>query len=185
MAVECEADPVNTAPMVQLVQQAQMGDTRAFEQLYRENVGRIYALCLRLCADPVRAEELTQDVFVRAWEKLSGFRGESAFSSWLHRLAVNVVLGERRSTVRRGAREVETEDLSVYEAPTRAADPGEQLDLQRAIEQLPESARTVFVMYEVEGYGHAEIAELTGRAEGTSKALLHRARKLLKDMLLP
>jgi RNA polymerase sigma factor (sigma-70 family) len=184
MAAQCEATMVSQAVLPSAVQRAQSGDTRAFEQLYRENAGRVYALCLRLSGDAVRAEELTQDVFVRAWEKLDGFRGESAFSSWLHRLTVNLVLGERRSAGRRGAREVETEDLSIYEQPARGLDVGEQMDLDRAIARLPEAARTVFVMHEVEGYAHGEIAALTGRAEGTCKALLHRARKLLRERLL-
>lgn len=184
MAAHGEATVVSEVALPSLVQRAQTGDTRAFEQLYRENVGRVHALCLRLSGDAARAEELTQDVFVRAWEKLGSFRGESAFSSWLHRLTVNVVLGERRSAGRRGAREIETEDLSVYEHPVRGLEPGEQMDLERAIAHLPAAARTVFVMYAVEGYAHGEIAELTGRAEGTCKALLHRARKLLREALV-
>jgi RNA polymerase sigma-70 factor, ECF subfamily len=166
-----------------LVQRAQAGDTAAFEQLYRDNAGRIYALCLRLSGDVVRAEELTQDVFVRAWQKLGSFRGDSAFSTWLHRLGVNVVLGERRSEGRRQARVVNQDvaDIEVA-APVRSV-PGEALDLERAVAALPPAARTVFVMHEVEGYGHEEIARLTGRAEGTCKALLHRARKLLREAL--
>jgi len=166
-----------------LVQRAQSGETAAFERLYREHCGRVYALCLRLSGDAVRAEELTQDVFVRAWQKLGTFRGDSAFSTWLHRLTVNVVLGSRRSEGRRLAK-VSPEDLDVLEvaAPMRTL-PGERLDLERAIAALPQSARTVFVMHEVEGYGHEEIGRLTGRAEGTSKALLHRARKLLREAL--
>jgi RNA polymerase sigma factor (sigma-70 family) len=183
MVSQHEAGVVSSAGVVSLVQQAQAGDARAFEQLYRENVGRVYALCLRLSADPARAEELTQDVFVRAWEKLGSFRGESAFSSWLHRLATNVVLGARRSTGRRSAREIEVEDLNAVMKPARGSDPGSRMDLERAISHLPDGTRTVFVMYEVEGYAHAEIAELTGRAEGTCKALLHRARKLLREAL--
>jgi RNA polymerase sigma-70 factor (ECF subfamily) len=170
------------APVIRLAQQ---GDATAFEQIYREHVGRVYAICLRIAADPARAEELTQDVFVRLWEKLGSFRGESAFTSWLHRLAVNVALGERRSEGRRTKRVLPVEDLTLYEGEGRAAasDPGAKMDLERALATLPAGARTVFVMHDVEGYGHAEIAEITGRAEGTSKALLHRARKLLREAL--
>jgi RNA polymerase sigma-70 factor, ECF subfamily len=166
-----------------LAERAQGGDTVAFERLYRDNVSRVYALCLRLSGDGVRAEELTQDVFVRAWQKLGSFRGDSEFSTWLHRLTVNLVLGERRSEGRRLAR-VSPEDLSKRDVPMPAASvPGDRLDLERAIAALPPGARTVFVMHEVEGYGHTEIARLTGRAEGTCKALLHRARKLLREAL--
>lgn len=166
-----------------LVERARAGDSAAFERLYRDHVGRIYALCLRLSGDGARAEELTQDAFVRAWQKLGTFRGESAFSTWLYRLTVNLVLGERRSEGRRHARVV-TEDLTEWEiAMPAVSHPGEKLDLERAIAALPPGARTVFVMHEVEGYGHQEIAELTGRAEGTCKALLHRARKLLREAL--
>ncbi|HET7321664.1 MAG TPA: RNA polymerase sigma factor [Longimicrobiaceae bacterium] len=158
-------------------------DPAAFERLYREHVGRIYALCLRLSGDAARAEELTQDVFVRAWEKLESFRGESAFSTWLHRLAVNVVLGERRSEGRRGARVMLTDDLTLYDAGTPAPLVCERMELEAALASLPTATRVVFVMHEVEGYTHEEIAELTGRAEGTCKTLLHRARRMLRERL--
>jgi RNA polymerase sigma-70 factor, ECF subfamily len=164
---------------------AQAGNVAAFERLYHAHVGRVYALCLRLTADVSTAEELTQDVFVRAWEKLAGFRGESAFGTWLHRLAVNVVLGRRRSEGRRGARILLTQDLAIYEGiGARSPAYGDRLDLEDALARLPEATRSVFVLHEVEGYTHQEIAELTGRAEGTCKALLHRARRLLKERLL-
>jgi len=166
-----------------LVALARAGDAGAFERLYRENVSRVYALCLRLSGDVAHAEELTQDVFVRAWEKLSTFRGESAFSTWLHRLAVNLVLGDRRAEGRRrnhlSAQPVDEMEL----ATPRTAAPGMAMDLEDAIQGLPPAARTVFVMHEIEGYAHEEIARLTGRAEGTSKALLHRARKQLREVL--
>ena len=171
-----------------VVQSAQEGDTAAFEQLYRDHAGRVYAVCLRMTADPGRAEELSQDVFLRAWDKLSTFRGDAAFSTWLHRLAVNVVLADRRSQGKRWARLVTTDDMEPYESV--AADPGPQanpagagVDLDRAIASLPEGARTVFVLYEIEGYRHEEIAEAMGTAVGTSKAQLHRARKLLREAL--
>lgn len=158
----------------------------AFEQLYRDHHGRVYAVCLRMTADPGRAEELTQDVFLRAWSKLSSFRGDAAFSTWLHRLTVNVVLGERRSQGKRWARLVMSEDMAPYEDRDRSAShrtAGTGMDLEAAISALPEGARTVFVLYEVEGYRHEEIAEMTGTAVGTSKAQLHRARRLLREAL--
>jgi RNA polymerase sigma-70 factor (ECF subfamily) len=166
------------------VRRAQQGDTAAFEQLYRDNVGRIFGLCLRLSGDSTRAEELTQDVFVRAWEKLASFQGKSAFSTWLHRLAVNVVLGDRRSESVRVHRVFATDEPEKYETPsTRASDPGTAMDLERAIATLPPGARAVFVLHDVEGYKHEEIAEMHGSAVGTSKAQLHRARRLLREAL--
>ena len=182
MQAVSEAPPVSSATLEPGVRQAQGGDVAAFERLYRDNVERVYALCLRLSADPARAEELTQDVFVRAWEKLGSFRGESAFSTWLHRLAVNVVLGERRSSGRRSARVMLAEDLTVSEgAGVPAVEVVTRMELDAAMASLPEATRTVFVMHEVEGYTHEEIARLTGRAEGTCKTLLHRARKMLRE----
>jgi len=166
------------------VRRAQQGESAAFEQLYRANVGRVYALCLRLCGDGARAEELTQDVFVRAWEKLGSFQGKSAFSTWLHRLAVNVVLGDRRSEGVRVHRVFATDEPEKYETPsTRVSDPGTAMDLERAIAQLPPGARNVFVLHDVEGYKHEEIAQMQGSAVGTCKAQLHRARRLLREAL--
>jgi RNA polymerase sigma-70 factor (ECF subfamily) len=166
-----------------LVRRAQNGDRAAFEQIYRENVGRVYAVCLRIVVNSTRAQELTQDVFVRAWEMIGTFRGESAFSSWLYRLAVNVVLVDLRSKRRRTARVMVTDDLSMYDQGHNLAAPGTTIDLERAIAALPEQARAVFVLHDVEGYQHGEIAALMGMAEGTSKAQLHRARKLLREAL--
>jgi RNA polymerase sigma-70 factor (ECF subfamily) len=166
-----------------LVDRAAKGDVEAFEELYRENVGRVHLLCLRMCGDPSRAEELTQEAFVRAWTKLGSFRGASAFSTWLHRVTVNVVLGERRSTVRREARIKPFGNALSPELMASEPSPGQTLDLERSIAALPEGARTVFVLHDVEGYRHQEIADLTGLAVGTSKAQLHRARKLLRKAL--
>ncbi|HEU5261794.1 MAG TPA: RNA polymerase sigma factor [Gemmatimonadales bacterium] len=169
--------------MSDLVRQAQQGDQAAFRALYGEHVGRVYALCLRLSADPVEAGELTQDAFVRAWERLASFRGESAFSSWLYRLTVNVVFMSRRTARRRALRVVSTEDPAALEPPGREPPAGLGLDLERAVARLPPGAREVFVLHDVEGYGHGEIAELTGIAMGTSKAQLFRARRLLREAL--
>lgn len=166
----------------ELVSRARSGDDAAFEELYRQHAGRVYALCLRLSGDAVRARELTQDVFVRVWERLDTFRGESAFSSWLHRLAVNVALMAHRGEARR-LRRVDVAE-SIEDAPVPAREPwGTDIDLERAIASLPAGARTVFVLHDVEGYQHDEIAALTGTAVGTSRAQLFRARRLLREML--
>lgn len=185
MTVLEETQAVLEAPTVDTVAEAQAGSVAAFERLYHEHVGRVYALCLRLSADVAAAEELTQDVFVRAWEKLGTFRGDSAFGTWLHRLTINLVLGRRRADGRRSSRMVLAHDLTLYEgAGAEGPRHGERLDLEAAMATLPEATRSVFVMHEVEGYTHQEIAALTGRAEGTCKALLHRARRLLRERLL-
>ena len=170
-------------PPDDLVARAQAGDQTAFRELYREHAGRVYALCLRLTGDSRDAEERTQDVFVRLWDKLRSFRGDSAFSSWLHRLAVNVVLNERRTTGRRERRVMPTEDPAALERNRGNPTEGLSIDLERAIAELPDGAREVFVLYDIEGYGHGEIAALVGIAEGTSKAQLFRARRLLREKL--
>ena len=166
-----------------LVQDAQAGDLAAFERLYRDNERRVFALCMRLSSDPALAEELTQEVFIRAWRKLGSFRGQSAFSSWLYPLTVNVALTERRSRRRRLARVVPTDDVTTLEPPTPAPTPETGFDLEKAMAGLPPGARRVFVLHDVEGRTHEEIASLLGLAPGTSKAQLHRARKLLREVL--
>lgn len=174
-----------------LVRRAQQRDAAAFASLYRAHVGRVYALCLRMTADVPFAEELTQQAFIGAWDKLPLFRGESAFGSWLHRLAVNTVLMALRARARLAARVFFTDDPAAHEStptasPTRpelVAQAGTRLDLEQAIAALPPQARTVFVLHDVEGWQHHEIAERLGVATGTSKAQLHRARQLLQDAL--
>lgn len=164
-----------------LVERVRTGDVRAFELLYRRHAGRIHATCLRLCGNAGDAEEFTQKAFIRAWESLAGFRGESGFGTWLHRIAVNVVLADRRSTLRKTAKL----QPAGAEPPSAAADAdaGIGMDLERAIAALPDGAREVFVLHDVEGYGHGEIARIAGIAVGTSKAQLHRARTLLRKRL--
>jgi RNA polymerase sigma-70 factor (ECF subfamily) len=170
------------------VVQAAAGDRVAFERLYRQHVNRVFSLCARMVADRARAEELTQDVFVRAWEKLHLFRGESSFSTWLHRLTVNVVLNARKSEGRQRSRFEETDEESggidalpgVVGMPLA---PGDLLDLEAAIAKLPPGARRVFVLHDVEGYKHEEIAEMLGVTSGATKAQLHRARLLLREAL--
>lgn len=169
--------------MADLVTRAAGGDTAAFEQLYRDNVGRIYALCMRMTGNPAEAEELTQEAFIRAWEKLDTFRGDANFSTWMHRVAANVVLSYRRSSARRRERIHVEEDLSYHEEPEDRTDRGPGVDLEEAIAQLPDGAREIFVLFDIEGYRHDEIAEMTGLATGTTKAQLHRARKLLREAL--
>jgi len=162
------------------------GDRRAFERLYRTHVARVYALCARMCADRALAEELTQDVFVRAWEKLASFRGESSFGTWIHRVAVNVVLNrvqtEKRDRRRSAGSDDDGEDV-IASLPARPTAPGDRMDLERAIAGLPPGARRVFVLHDVEGFKHEEIAEQLGITSGGSKAQLHRARLLLREAL--
>jgi len=166
-----------------LVHRAQAGDTNAFEALYRAHAGRVYAICIRMVADETRAAELTQDTFVQVWQRLGSFRGESAFSSWLHRVAVNVVLAALRSQRRRTARVQTTDDLAPFDSPGADPTPGEAMDLEQAIAALPPQARHVLILHDLEGYRHHEIADRMGIATGTSKDHLHRARRLLKTML--
>jgi RNA polymerase sigma factor (sigma-70 family) len=174
-----------------LARQAAAGDARAFERLYRAHVGRVYGLCIRLVdGDRAKAEQFTQDAFVRAWEKLASFRGEAQFSTWLHRLTVNLVLGEHRLMRRwvsfddhvAAGEDDEAGDAAAFgEHPQQRI--GERIDLERALAKLPKGARAVLLLHDVEGYRHDEIAALTGIAVGTSKAQLHRARKLMKEWL--
>ena len=166
-----------------LVDRAARGDVQAFEELYRANSGRVYALCLRMSGDPSVAEDLVQETFIRAWQKLATFRGSSAFSTWLHRVTVNVALGDRRRVSRREGRVNMVGEDAINEVAARSAGPSDTLDLERAIAALPDGARNVFVLHDVEGFRHAEIADLAGIAVGTSKAQLHRARKLLRKAL--
>lgn len=165
-----------------LVRKAQGGDGEAYEAVYRRLAGRVYALCLRLTADEQRAEELTQDAFVRAWERLGSFRGDSRFSTWLHRLTVNLVLQDRRTSARRASREEPLRE-DAYLRAVREAFPGTRIDLERGIAALPEGARRVLVLRDIQGYKYREVAEMVGVTVGTVKAQIHRARKLLREML--
>ena len=168
-----------------LVVRARQREPLAFEELYRQHHRRIYALALRLTRDRQRAEELTQDVFVRAWEALAGFRGDSSFATWLHGLAVRVFLEQSRAA-RRWAERFETADnLEGYLGEMRRAMPETSLELERALAGLPDGARVPLVLYAVEGYRYEEIAGLLGLALGTVKAQIHRARRLLMEVLKP
>jgi len=156
---------------------------QSFERIYRDNSGRVYAICLRMTGDSVRAQELTQDVFVRAWKKLSSFRGEGEVAGWLRKVAVNLVLNAARSDRRRTARVEPTDELERVDRGRTEGSPETRIALERAIAALPEGARTVFVLHDVEGYKHEEIARMMGTAVGTCKAQLHRARKLLREAI--
>ncbi len=161
-----------------------MNDTTvAFESLYRAHVSRVYALALRLTGDPRDATEVTQDAFVRVWEGLASFRGDSAISTWLHRIVINEALQARRSSERRDARVSSCDAATLELHAARPEHAAERIDLEAAIRSLPLGARHVFVLHDIEGYNHREIAEMTGRAEGSVRAQLSRARDLLRGML--
>lgn len=166
-----------------LVERARRGELSAFEALYRIHVGHIYALCLRLSGHPGDAEEATQDCFIRAWKGLGRFRGEAAFSSWLHRIAVRVVFERFREGRLERSFSYASSDSEIESVALPASPDGLTLDLEGAIRKLPPMARLVFVLHDVEGYGHPEVASLLKLAVGTSKAHLHRARQLLQDQL--
>ena len=166
-----------------LVKRVQAGDVAAFEPLYRSHVDRVYALCLRMSSDPAEAQELTQDAFVRCWERIGSFRGDSRFGTWLHRVAVNVVLEHRRTRNRREARVEPAADPEMLGGGAREPSDDERLDLERAIRKLPPKAQAVFILHDIEGYRHREIADMTGLAPGTLRAQLHRARRLLMETL--
>ncbi|MGB5510208.1 MAG: RNA polymerase sigma factor [Woeseiaceae bacterium] len=173
--------PDTAADEAAWIRQAQRADAPAFEKLYRLHVDEIYGLCLRMTGNVSDAEDCTQDAFIQAWNKLTKFRGDSAFSTWLHRVAVNTVLGRMRKAKRERDRIDAAAELA---APARvASDDGELRDLAAAIDHLPDGARHVFVLYAVYGYSHAEAGDMLGIATGTSKAQLHRARKLLMEEL--
>jgi RNA polymerase sigma-70 factor (ECF subfamily) len=174
------ADPRSTADAVE-VALAASGDAQAFERLYRRHVTRVHNLVRRMHGTD-DSDEVTQDVFVRAWEKLGTFRGESAFSTWLHRLAVNVILTHREARGRRRKR-FSDNTLVLDSAAARRTTPEAAMDLDGAVSRLPDGAREVFVLHDVEGYRHEEIAEMLGVATGTSKSQLHRARMALRTWL--
>jgi RNA polymerase sigma-70 factor (ECF subfamily) len=162
---------------------AAAGDVSAFERLYQNHLSRVHTLVRRMAAGR-DTDELTQDVFVRAWQKLGSFRGESAFGTWLHRLAVNVVIERFRSDALRRQRLHDGEEVfETIAAPLRSGDLS--MDFESALGKLPDGAREIFVLHDVEGYKHHEIAALLEISTGTSKAQLHRARMMLRRHLRP
>jgi RNA polymerase sigma-70 factor (ECF subfamily) len=176
------AQAVAESPDTELVRRAAAGDMQAFEALYRRHAARVHGAVWRLSGmNQARAEELTQEAFVRAWQKLDSFRHESAFSTWLHRLAVNVALMDLRARDPEDA--VEDGVLEAASDPVTPFCAGERADLEQAVAKLPPRARAVLVLHDVEGWKHEEIGRELGMAVGSSKAQLHRARGLLRTML--
>jgi RNA polymerase sigma-70 factor (ECF subfamily) len=163
------------------IARAQQSDMQAFESLYRMHIDKIYGLCLRMTGNVAEAEDCAQEAFIQAWNKLDRFRGDSAFATWLHRIAVNAVLGRMRKSKREHDRIQLAADTAP--APASMADDGTLRDLSDAVDRLPEGARHVFVLFAVYGYSHDEASKMLGIAPGTSKAQLHRARRLLAQQL--
>ncbi len=164
-----------------LIKQAQRSDAQAFEALYRLHIDKVYGICLRMTGNVSEAEDCAQEAFIQAWNKLEKFRGESAFSTWLYRIAVNSVLGR----MRKSKREQDRITAVTQSAPTTIAtgDMGDMRDLSEAVDRLPQGARHVFVLHAVYGYSHDETGDMLGIAAGTSKAQLHRAKRLLAQQL--
>ena len=179
-------------PEPEAIRLAQQGDGAAFERLYRLHNRRVYSLCLRMVGNAAEAEDLTQEAFLQLFRKISTFRGESAFSTWLHRLAVNVVLMKLR---KKSGKETSLEQVTEpdEESGTPRKDFGipdlkltgsiDRVNLERAVEQLPPGYKSVFVLHDVQGYEHNEIAEIMGCSIGNSKSQLHKARMRLRDLL--
>ncbi len=163
-----------------LLTQARRGDVRAFERLYRETSARIHGLCLRLTRDPAAAEDCTQETYLRAWRALATFEGRSQLTTWLHRIAVNVVIERRR---RGGVVPESLEDLDDAAQGVVIDTPVEEHEIERAIDSLPDGARDALVLCAIYGHSHAEAGAMLGLAEGTCKAQLHRARALLRVRL--
>ena len=171
----------------ELAQKSAAGDGEAFEQLYRRHFRRVYALCLRMLGDPTQAEDLTQDVFVNLFNKIGSFRGESAFTTWLHRMTVNqVLMFFRKASTRSELTTVEGE--TPVQIVRGTEDPNampvvDRIAMERAIAQLPPGYRTVFILHDVEGHDHDEIAKILEVSQGTSKSQLHKARLKLRTLL--
>lgn len=175
---------VPDAPSIdEIVRRAQQGDVDAFEEIYRRSAPAVFRLCRRMLGDEVEARDRVQDTFVRAWERLTSYRGQSSLDTWLHRVAVNVVLEHLRSTKRDASRLIDgDENVLGSRATDSSADAS--MDLETALARLPSGARTVFVLH-VEGYSHDEIAQMTGIAAGTARAQLWRARRALAKVFAP
>lgn len=174
------------------IRRAQQGDAEAFERIYRLHNRRVYALCLRMVGNTAEAEDLTQEAFLQLFRKIGTFRGESAFSTWLHRLAVNVVLMRlRKKTLAETSLEEVTEPDEDVGGPRkdiggpdlRLSGSVDRVNLERAVEQLPPGYRSVFVLHDVQGYEHNEIATIMNCSIGNSKSQLHKARMRLRELL--
>jgi RNA polymerase sigma-70 factor, ECF subfamily len=182
----------DSAALSQAIRLAQQGNAAAFEEIYRLHSRRVYALCLRMVSDPTEAEDLTQEAFLQLFRKIHTFRGESAFSSWLHRLTANVVLMRFRKKkpvatsldeMSKSDDERETGPREIATADLRLSGVFDRVNLHTAIEQLPEGYKTMFILHDVHGYEHNEIAEILGCSIGNSKSQLHKARKRLRELL--
>ncbi len=169
----------------ELVRQAAAGNAHAFKELYKNNVSRVYAVCLRASQDKDTAEELTQEVFIKAWEKLSSFQFGSKFSSWLHSIAVNQFLMMKRSEKRFAERVAELSDIVNRESASTKHKHSidSKMDIETALGKLPQQARLAFILHDIEGYKHHEISDIMNIEVGTSKAHLHRARRMLREEL--
>lgn len=181
------ATPTSPAADLELAQRCGRGDPDAFEQLYRAHAGRLYTLIVRMVASPETAEDLLQDVFLTAYRKIGGFRGDSTLGTWLYRMAVNHCLDYlrgRQSKMAKTTDSLEDDGMAepVASAPL-AASTINRLDLERAIARLPAGCRTAFVLHDVEGFEHHEVGRLLGISEGTSKSQVHKARVKLRAML--
>jgi RNA polymerase sigma-70 factor (ECF subfamily) len=166
-----------------LVESAKSGSRTAFEALYRNHVGKVYGLCLRMTAHRATAEDCTQEAFIQAWRSLETFENRSAFGTWLHRIAVNAVLGQGRRRRERLGADASAEDEAVALADLTVADQGTVLDLEAAIRGLPAGARQALVLVGLYGHTHEEAAQMLGVAVGTCKSQVHRARQLLGERL--
>ena len=166
---------------VEEARRAAGGDVQAFEGLYRRHAPRVHSLAWRMLGE-AEADEATQDVFVRAWRKLGTFRGEAAFGTWLHRLAINTVLARRKDVARRRTHQADWPEGPELE-PARPSAPEVSMDFETALSRLPDGAREVLVLHDVEGYRHREIASQLGITSGTSKSQLHRARMMMRRHL--
>lgn len=163
-----------------VIRAASQGDKQAFRQLYQQHIGRVYAICLRLLASRQKAEEASQEVFIKVWQQLADFRAESSFATWLHSIATRTAIDIwRQEKYLRLTDSTEETELAEQGAGCHS----EQIPLEQAILSLPHQARAVFVLFAIEGYQHQEIAAMLGIAEGTSKAQYHRARQLLQEQL--
>src|SRR5438876_7704286 len=174
-------------PDYELTQKAAEGDMKAFEELYQRHNRRVYSLCLRMTGNVVEAEDLSQEVFIQLFRKIGSFRGESAFTTWLHRLTVNQVLMHfRKRGVRMEQTTEEGEMQDVVQAGSErphAMPVVDRIALDKAIAQLPPGYRAVFVLHDIEGHEHEEIARMLGVSVGTSKSQLHKARMKLRGLL--
>jgi RNA polymerase sigma-70 factor, ECF subfamily len=178
-----EGESILTAQADGIVRRAREGDVNAFVELCRANAGHVYAVCLRMLANPGLATELAQETMVKAWQMIGSFRDEAPFTAWIRQIAVNAVLDYLRSEKRRHARVIFTDEPEGFETGANDSSHESAIDIENAVAKLPVQARTVLVLHDIEGYSHAEIGAMLGITIGTSKAHLHRARIQLRKVL--